>query len=114
MPRRRAFIASAVALAAPRVGRTQEAAGRVARLVGSALLVRAGTSEALAEGAALYPGDAVRTGVGAKLQIDCSDGLVVVVGPESEVRISDVLRGRSLYSVETMLELLGGIVRMIG
>jgi hypothetical protein len=115
MPRRRTLIASAVAaLAAPRAGMTQEAAGRVARLVGSGLLLRGGGSQPLAEGAALFLGDVVRTGLAAKVQIDCPDGLVVVVGPESEVRISDFSRGRGLYSVELMLELLAGIVRLVG
>ena len=115
MPRRRTLIASAVAaLAAPRAGMTQEAAGHVARLVGSGLLFRGGGSQPLAEGAALFLGDVVRTGLAAKVQIDCPDGLVVVVGPESEVRISDFSRGRGLYSVELMLELLAGIVRLVG
>lgn len=114
MPRRRMLITSALALAVPGLGAAQEAAGRVTRLTGNATLVRAGASEPLAEGASLYLGDAVRTGVGAKLQIDCPDGLVVIVGPESEVRINELTRGRGFYSVEMMMELLAGIVRMVG
>jgi hypothetical protein len=94
-----------------------EVAARVARREGSAILLRPGDERPLEAGDELRRGDRITTGPAAKVRLEFADGLVVVVGPGTEVGVDDYLRpagGDGGSGLELVLDLLVGIVRLIG
>jgi len=82
----------------------------VSRLVGESVVVREGIYSRAEARLRLRPSDRVSTGPGAKLEITCSDGIVVVVGESSAI---DLGRLADQGTTDAALELLEGIVRFI-
>lgn len=123
MPRRRDLVVLASAALAvagrPDAPRAQEqaVAGVVARREGSVIAVRSGGDVWLEAGSPIFRGDGIRTGPGAKVRIDFAGGLVVVVGPATEVGVEEFLAGGSgggSALTAAVLDLLVGIVRLVG
>jgi hypothetical protein len=119
--RRREIIGAGAAAAAvlflplPASAQRPEAAARVARREGSAVLHRPGEERPLRAGDELRRGDRISTGPTAKVRLEFADGLVVVVGPGTEVGVDEYLRPAGGGSgLELVLGLLVGIVRLIG
>jgi hypothetical protein len=111
---RRVVLASAIAFGMPRLALGQEAVGQVGRREGSVVAVRGADGLPLEVGAPVYRGDGIRTGPGAKVHIDCPDGLVIVVGPLTEVDIDLYLHAGGGRGLSLVLDLLAGITRLIG
>ena len=118
MARRRLVLASALAswlpLGAARAQAERQAAGRVTARDGSVVVVRAEGDQPLEPGDALYRGDQIRTGPAAKLRVECEGGLVIVIGPRTEIGIDEYLPAQSGSGLGMVLGLLTGIVRLIG
>ena len=117
MARRRFLLASALACCLPRGAaraESRQAAGRVAARDGSVTAIRAEGDRPLEPGDPLYRGDQIRTGPGAKLRIECDGGLVIVIGPQTEIGIDDYLPPQDGSGLGVVLGLLTGIVRLVG
>jgi hypothetical protein len=82
----------------------------VSRHVGESVVIREGIHSRIEANLRLRPSDRVRTEAGAKLEITCSDGIVVVVGESSML---DLGRLADQATTDAVLELLEGIVRFI-
>lgn len=82
----------------------------VSRLVGESVVIREGIYSRMEAMQRLRPSDRVSTGAGAKLEITCSDGIVVVVGESS---VLDLGRLSDQGTADAVLELLEGIVRFV-
>lgn len=82
----------------------------VSRLVGESVVIREGIYSRAETNQRLRPSDRVNTGAGAKLEITCSDGIVVVVGESSML---DLGRLADQGTADAVLELLEGIVRFV-
>lgn len=82
----------------------------VSRLVGESVVIREGIYSRLETKLRLRPSDRISTGAGAKLEITCSDGIIVVVGESSML---DLGRLADQGTADAALELLEGIVRFV-
>jgi len=82
----------------------------VSRLVGESVVVREGIYSRLEPRLRLRPNDRVNTNAGAKLEITCSDGIIVVVGESSTLDLGHLAEQGT---ADAALELLEGIVRFI-
>lgn len=82
----------------------------VSRLLGESVVIREGIYSRAETSQRLRPSDRISTGAGAKLEITCSDGIVVVVGESS---VLDLGRLAEQSATDAALELLEGIVRFI-
>jgi hypothetical protein len=111
---RRSLLALPLLLAVPAAaaGAAEEPAGRVSRREGVVHVVRAGVASPLGEGDPVFRGDGLRTGPASKVQIDCADGLVVVIGPATEVTVDEYLDEGGGGGLALALGLLAGIVRL--
>ena len=105
-------LALALALAVPAPGDAAVPAGHVSRREGVVHVLRAGVASPLAEGDPVFQGDRLRTGPGSKVRIECADGLVVVIGPATEVSVADYFDGGEAGGLGLVLGLLEGIVRL--
>jgi hypothetical protein len=117
MARRRFVLASALACGlplGPACAEELRPAGRVTARDGSVTVVRAEGDRPLEVGDALYRGDQIRTGPGAKVRIECAGGLVVVIGPRTDIGIDEYLPPQDGSGLGMVLGLLTGIVRLIG
>ena len=118
MARRRLVLASALASWLPfggaRAQAERQAAGRVVARDGSVVVVRAEGDRPLEPGDAVYRGDQIRTGPAAKLRVECEGGLVIVIGPRTEIGIDEYLPPQGGSGLGMVLGLLTGIVRLIG
>ncbi len=112
------LLASSWPLAAPALAAAPaaaaEPAGRVSRSEGVVHVLRAGVASPLGEGDPVFRGDVLRTGPAAKIRIECADGLVVVIGPATEVSVAEYLDegGAGGGGLALALDLLEGIVRL--
>lgn len=87
---------------------------RVARLTGSASAVDAkGASRALAQDAALFEGETVRTASGSSAVLAFRDQSVLTVAPASELRLENVRVGASPTEGAFVVRLLTGGLRML-
>ena len=82
----------------------------VSRLVGEAVVIREGIYSRLEPKLRLRPSDRISTAAGAKLEITCSDGIIVVVAESSSL---DIGRLSDQGTTDAALEILEGIVRFI-
>ena len=89
------------------------AAGRVTRLRGSAVIVRGGEPSILAVGVEVYVADRVVTHTASRVEVTLSDGTLVVLGPGTDVAVAafvaDGIGGRS----NGALSMLSGILRAL-
>lgn len=87
---------------------------RVARLNGSASALDAkGVSRALAQDAALFEGETVRTAAGSSAVLAFRDQSVLTVAPASELRLENVRVGASPTEGAFVVRLLTGGLRML-
>ncbi|WP_119420432.1 FecR family protein [Desertibaculum subflavum] len=116
--RRQALKASALALAGavmlavsalPAAAQSMRTCA-VSRLVGEGVVIREGIYSRAEIKQRLRPNDRIGTGAGAKIEITCSDGIIVVVGESSML---DLGRLSEQGTSDAVLELLEGIVRFI-
>ena len=105
-------LALALALAGPAPGDAAVPGGLVSRREGVVHVLRAGVASPLAEGDPVFQGVRLRTGPGSKVRIECADGLVVVIGPATEVSVADYFDGGEAGGLGLVLGLLEGIVRL--
>jgi hypothetical protein len=82
----------------------------VSRFVGESVVIREGVYVRIEPYTRLRPNDRINTGARAKLEITCSDGIVIVVGESSMLDLGQ-LAERS--TADVALELLEGIARFI-
>lgn len=91
-----------------------ESLGTVGRLQGQAEAERAATVFALSEGESLRRGDLLRTGDGARLRVDLSDGSVLTLGERAELRLNDVVVPEAPAGDDgPFMELLSGAFRLV-
>lgn len=98
------FLAFAARAQEPAAGCT------VARISGTAVVLRDGGSSRLAPGASLGSDDQLVTGARARLRIACKDGVEITIGPDSSV----AMRALATAGTESrsLIELVGGILRI--
>lgn len=79
---------------------------------GAASIFRAGMGEALSPGVLAGTDGMIETGPGTRLQVTCDDGMIVTVGPESRVDLSDLLAdtGGEPSVIVQLLEGIAGFV----
>ena len=89
--------------------------GRVDALVGDCTVVRFGGSaaSALAVGAALYEGDRIRTGAGARLRVAFVDDTVVQLGESTDLALDWFLHAPDANTQNVLLRVSSGIFRVI-
>jgi hypothetical protein len=89
--------------------------GIVEALVGTALVTRQATGEALplAVGAELFEADRVRTDVGARLQLRLRDGSVLTCGEATGLTLDQALYAPARDSQSFLLRMSFGIVRSV-
>ena len=83
-------------------------AGIIKTLTGDATIERGGQSHAARVGAALLPGDVVRTGVDGRLGITLEDDTRVSLSPASAMRVSRVTYAPAQGRLEMVLQFLRG------
>lgn len=86
-----ALLFSIVLMAAAPLAAHAAPGGVVKAVNGKPTVVRGEKSEQLAAGAKLELGDEVRTGADTKVEIDLPDGSVLTIGPDTKVRIDDLV-----------------------
>jgi hypothetical protein len=110
------FVLCAVALggAAP-AGAQPMPVGIVEALVGTALVTRQATGEALplTVGAELFEADRVRTDVGARLRLRLRDGSVLTCGEATGLTLDQALYAPARNSQSFLLRMSFGIVRSV-
>lgn len=84
----------------------------VARLVGTATVLRGGTSLPLRLGAVLRQDDQVITGDGSRLAIACSDGSSFVVGERCSLSLTAFDDAGQGHGASGILDLIEGILRI--
>ncbi|MFO1038484.1 MAG: FecR family protein [Geminicoccaceae bacterium] len=94
--------------------RAADPVGSVTRQQGSVVVLRGTAPEPLIVGSSVFAADNVRTGPASKVRIEGGDGLVIVIGPASEVMIARYVREPGHGLVEAALSLVRGIVRLVG
>lgn len=92
----------------------ETAIGRIVRLEGDVVVVRAERALVLTEGAELHQGDVLRTGADARALLVSPTGLEVTIGDRSEVAVAKWLATPDGGRLETILRLMSGIVRLVG
>jgi hypothetical protein len=89
--------------------------GTVDALVGDCTVIRFGGSgaRALAVGAALYEGDRIRTGAGARLRLAFVDDTVVQLGESTDLALDWFLHAPDANTQNVLLRVSSGIFRVI-
>ncbi len=106
-------VVAAVPLLQASSAHADDAIGRVDRQTGSVVATRGARARVLVVGAEVFADDAVRTGPEAKARIVLASGLVLVVGPGSEVELRRYFDDRGGAGLEVLMRLVSGIVRLI-
>jgi hypothetical protein len=107
-----AWLAVSVLVAAgPALAQEEGAVGQVVRQEGAVAAQRDGNMRALHLGAAVYQGDRLFTGSGAKVAIEFRDGSSLTVGSATEVVISEYVLDGEGRGVRGVVSLIFGIVR---
>jgi hypothetical protein len=82
------------------------------RVIGNAAIQRDGATGPVRPGLPLRQGDRLSTEAGARVEIGCADGSIIVVGDRTTVRLSILLSGGA-QPRNAVLELAEGILRMV-
>ena len=100
---------------APARAQPPGAVGTVAALIGEALVVHHGETQArpLSEGAPVLEGDRIRTQAGARLRLVLEDGSVLQLGENTSLDLDWVLHAPARGTSNVLLELSSGIMRAI-
>lgn len=94
--------------------RAQEpAGGRVVEVSRDVRLERNGAVERVAVGTTVVVGDTLRTGVGARAQIEFVEGTRIAVGPNSVLRIDEILLRRNGTARKFAVSAVGGAFRFL-
>lgn len=115
-PLRRAawFVAlcAALALAAPAAAQ-QAGSGRVVEVSRDVRIDRGGAVERVAVGTPVAVGDVLRSGEGARAQIEFSEGTKIALGPNSVLRIEEILLRRNGTARKFAVSAVGGAFRFL-
>ncbi|MGE5148250.1 MAG: FecR domain-containing protein [Candidatus Eiseniibacteriota bacterium] len=84
----------------------------VTRIIGQPVMVRAGERIPLSPNIVLYAEDQVVTGAGAKVEIRCEDGSVIVVGDRSRVALTAFVTPPARRGWTGVLSMIEGILRV--
>jgi hypothetical protein len=105
------ILAGALVLAAqPAVA--QERTCEVAEVAGEASLTHDGSRGAAAVGADLAPSDVLRTGASSRIDVACSDGTHVTLGPDTEINLGSLV-GEQDANASIGMSLHSGIARFL-
>lgn len=86
--------------------------GKVGRLLGAPTVERGGQTLPLGSGLTIQEGDRIVTGDQARLEIQCKDGTILIVGPQSDVTIGTFAALTGKRGQIGALDLAQGIVRI--
>lgn len=87
--------------------------GVVERQEGETVVLRGGRSVPLTPGSDIHMSDRIQTGRGSRVAIVFTDGLSLVVGPESAITLSRHVVGADGSRLGAIYALFGGIVRLL-
>ena len=111
------FLGVLLALAAlvlpPSAAQAQEASGRVVEVSRDVRLERGGNVERVALGTAVAVGDVLRSGAGARVQIEFVEGTRIAIGPNSVLRIDEILLRRNGTARKFAVSAVGGAFRFL-
>ena len=108
-----AFTALAVAaIAGPAIAQPA-AAGRIDRLAGTAVILRAGAQVPLKAGDTVLETDVLRTGPDGRIGVTLKDDTRLSLGPASEVRIEKFLYAPSEGKIGLALRVVRGLVAYV-
>lgn len=105
------ILAGALVLAA-QPALAQERTCEVAEVAGEASLTHDGSRGAAAVGADLAPSDLLRTGSSGRIDVACSDGTHVTLGPDTEINLGSLV-GEQDANASIGMSLHSGIARFL-
>ena len=107
------LIAVAVAVGAGTALAQPSAAGRIARLAGTAVILRAGAQVPLKAGDTVLETDLLRTGPDGRIGVTLKDDTRLSLGPASEVRLEKFLYSPSEGKIGLALRVVRGLVAYV-
>ena len=108
-----AFAALAVVAVAGPAAAQPAAAGRIDRLAGTAVILRAGAQVPLKAGDAVLETDVLRTGPDGRLGVTLKDDTRLSLGPASEVRLEKFLYSPQEGKIGLALRVVRGLVAYV-
>ena len=105
------ILAGALVLAAQPAA-AQERTCEVAEVAGEATLTHDGSRAAAQVGADLAPSDLLRTGSSGRIDVGCSDGTRVTLGPDTEINLGSLV-GEQDANASIGMSLHSGIARFL-
>ena len=108
-----ALIAVAVAVGAGTAIAQPSAAGRIDRLAGTAVILRAGAQVPLKAGDTVLETDVLRTGPDGRIGVTLKDDTRLSLGPASEVRLEKFLYSPSEGKIGLGLRVVRGLVAYV-
>jgi hypothetical protein len=90
----------------------QERSCEIAEVTGAASLIQAGNRMVVQAGTDLGPRDLLQTGASARVEIACSDGTRVTVGPDTEIGLGSLV-GEQAGDASIGMSLHRGIARFL-
>jgi hypothetical protein len=108
-----AFVAFAVVAVAGPAAAQPAAAGRIDRLAGTAVILRAGTEVPLKAGDTVLETDVLRTGPDGRIGVTLKDDTRLSLGPASEVRVEKFLYSPQDGKIGLALRVVRGLVAYV-
>jgi hypothetical protein len=108
-----ALIAVAVAVGAGTAIAQPSAAGRIDRLAGTAVILRAGAQVPIKAGDTVLETDILRTGPDGRIGVTLKDDTRLSLGPASEVRLEKFLYSPSEGKIGLALRVVRGLVAYV-
>jgi hypothetical protein len=108
-----ALIAVAVAVGAGTAIAQPSAAGRIDRLAGTAVILRAGAEVPIKAGDTVLETDILRTGPDGRIGVTLKDDTRLSLGPASEVRLEKFLYSPSEGKIGLALRVVRGLVAYV-
>jgi len=108
-----ALIAVAVAVGAGTAVAQPSAAGRIDRLAGTAVILRAGAQVPVKAGDTVLETDILRTGPDGRIGVTLKDDTRLSLGPASEVRLEKFLYSPSEGKIGLALRVVRGLVAYV-
>ena len=105
-------VLAVAAFAGPAIAQSS-AAGRIDRLTGTAVVLRAGTQVPLKAGDAVLETDVLRTGPDGRIGVTLKDDTRLSLGPASEVRLEKFLYAPSEGKIGLGLRVVRGLVAYV-
>jgi hypothetical protein len=105
------ILTGALVLVAPPAW-AEERTCQVAEAAGETALTHGGSPAAASVGAALAPSDVLKTGASGRIEVACSDGTRVTLGPDTEINLGSLV-GEQGESTSIGMSLHRGIARFL-